>query len=240
MGALPLFFLPSVIAMERMYRKRNLARLAILSGTLTLLAELLVLLVVSKLFGYNLVESLRNMLTDSLVSLPEAWKSMVTPETIDNSVYYVIQSLPVFMIAFCVWYVFVCHAAGRWLLRKTGVTVPALSPVRKWKLPKSLVWYYLAVMILDFMVKPDSDPFLFTVVWNLLPLLTFAFAVQALSFLSYVTYHKRKGRFLPAAAVCLTILFPPLSICSAWWDCSIRCLPFGSGLPTNPKYRRSE
>ena len=46
------------------------------------------------------------------------------------------------------------------------------------------------------------------ILWNLIPLLTFAFAVQAISFLFYVVHVKNWNRALPLIGIALAFVMP--------------------------------
>lgn len=205
-----LFFLPPVILMGHFYKKKALARTAILAGTLTLMGELLLGLVIGRLFGFDPVAQFGATIRDYLGALPSNVTQQLNMDLVDSMIRYITQMIPFFIVAFSVFYVIVTHGLGRWFINRGGREdlVPALPPVRTWKLPKSLVWYFLIVMILDFTIPANPDSFLVMIVINLFPLLNLAFVVQAISFLLYFVHVKRKGKAWPALAIVLMIVVP--------------------------------
>jgi len=72
------------------------------------------------------------------------------------------------------------------------------------------VLYYAITIVLDFFMDIRSDSALVTIVLNLYPLLTIAFVIQSLSFLSFVSYQKGWGKRLPIAAVAVMVVLYPV------------------------------
>lgn len=200
-----LFFLPAVLVMGTLYKKQPHARTAILGGTLTLLGEVLLLLLIVTMAGVNPIESFQNQMNAGM----ELWKGVIDPQVIEAGVKAVVKLIPLYMVLFAVYYSLVTHGVARWALRKTDAALPKLPPLRTWRMPRSLVWYYLIVLVLDFSIKEDSESMLATVVINMMPLLTLAFVIQAISFLFYWAHVKRKGKFLPYTAIVLAVIWPP-------------------------------
>ncbi|GIP40620.1 hypothetical protein J31TS4_39000 [Paenibacillus sp. J31TS4] len=205
---LSLFFLPPVIVMGSFHKKGAPAKNALVGGTLTLLAELVILLVAVRLAGVNPVKEFQDSLQTTSPVIWELWQSQFTPEQIDLLMKYVTNMIPFFLVTFSLFYVAVTHWIGRKLANMGGhKLVQPLPPLASWKLPKSLGWYFLVALILD-MVMRDPDSFLTMAVMNLFSLLSLAFAIQSLSFLAFWAQKKRKGRFWPALAVLFMIFLP--------------------------------
>ncbi|MCA1054901.1 YybS family protein [Rossellomorea aquimaris] len=93
------------------------------------------------------------------------------------------------------------------LLKKLGVTVPAFKPFRKWVLPKSILWYYLIVLIVPIFAQPEEGTYLFNAVMNVLYVLQTLLAVQGLSFLYFLGHHKGWSKGI---LILLTIISIPL------------------------------
>lgn len=203
-----LFFLPPVLAMGHFYKKRAPARTAVLAGTFTLMGELVLGLVVGRLFGFDPIAEFGATVREYLEALPPTVTEQLNKDFVDAMIRYITQMIPFFIVAFSVYYVMITHWLGRWFINRSGDIVPGLPPVRTWRLPKSLVWYYLIVMILDFTIPHDSNSFLVMILINLFPLLNLAFVVQAISFLLYLVHVKRKSKAWPILAVALMIFVP--------------------------------
>ncbi|MCP3775198.1 YybS family protein [Paenibacillus sp. MZ04-78.2] len=201
-----IFFLPPVIQMGNLYKKRAAARTVLTAGTLTLLGELLLTLVVCSMFGLNPIGSMKRLMMESMQTLPVQMQGMMRID-MDILVQLMVQMLPLYMIGFSLFYVVISHWLARKVLVRSGESIPAFKPVKDWMLPKSFVWLYLLALILEMFVK-DSKSMIFTVLLNLLPLLMAAFAIQAIAFLFFVAHVKRWNKTLPIMGIFL-LLVPP-------------------------------
>src|SRR5690606_4054561 len=102
----------------------------------------------------------------------------------------------------------ITHTISRRLLNWLGIEAPSLPPIHEWRLPRSLVWYYLIVLFLNFITQPESA--LYTFILNLYPILLITFAVQGIAFYFYWAHEKGRGRVIPIMGAILCLLFPPL------------------------------
>nr|WP_036746190.1 DUF2232 domain-containing protein [Paenibacillus sp. UNC451MF] len=205
--SMSLFFLPPVIQMGNLYKKRAPARTVLTVGTVTLLAEFLLSLVVSYMFGLNLIDKIKQFMQESINTLPEQLKGMIALDQ-DVLIQLMSQMLPLYMIGISLVLVVIAHWLSRKILNRSGEGIPAFKPMREWMLPRSFVWYYMIALFMEFFVK-DTNSIFFTILINLLPLLTAAFAIQALAFLFFVAHTNRWNRTLPIAGIVLLLFFPP-------------------------------
>ncbi|WP_243767460.1 DUF2232 domain-containing protein [Paenibacillus agricola] len=205
--AISLFFLPPVIQMGNMYKKRAPARSVLTAGTVTLIAELLLSLIVSYAFGLNLIDKMKQFMLESIQTLPVQMQNALVVDK-DLLVQIASQLVPLYMIGFSFFLVLITHWLSRKLLNRSGEKIPGLKPIREWKLHRSLVWYYVIALFMEMLVK-DTSSILFTMLLNLLPLLTFLFAVQAISFLFFVAHIKGWNRALPIVAIVISLVFAP-------------------------------
>lgn len=207
---LALFFLPPAVVIGMFYKRQAPARSTITAGTLAMLSELLLVLVVSYLIGVKPMEKLHALVSNSIDTLPDVLKYSMSQAQLDAAAHYFVQLIPLFLISASLYYVVITHGIGRWLLRKTGIHVPGLPPARNWMLPKSFVWYFLIVMVADFFIRIDSNSAVSMFVWNLLPLLTLAFAVQTIGLLFFVAHAKKWNYTLPVVGIIALAVFFPL------------------------------
>ncbi len=203
LGTLPimmsLFFLAPAIVIGHLYQKKTAAGTVLTAGVLTLLGELLLCLVILTVSGTNFNESFTQSIRDSLALMPEL--SLLVPGDIDQIIQLTLQMMPLFLIAFSLYYIIVTHAISRKILNKQGGGLPGLGPIKDWRLPKAFVWCYFVAVILSFFTDPEVDSGLFVILLNLLPLLTFALAVQAVSFLFFLADAKRWNKTLPVIGI---------------------------------------
>jgi uncharacterized protein YybS (DUF2232 family) len=204
-----LFFLPPVLVLGSMYKRKAPARTVVTIGTLTLLAEALLSLVIGYMVGINPIAKFKLFLNDSLNTVSPELRSLL-PKEQEIYINFMSQIIPVALIAFALFFVLVTHGISRWLLNKTGEAIPGLRPMREWMLPKSFVWLYLIAFVADFFINPGSTSLISMLLFNLLSLLVPVFAVQAISFLFYICYVNKWNRALPIIAIVLLVFVPPL------------------------------
>ncbi|TVY10717.1 DUF2232 domain-containing protein [Paenibacillus cremeus] len=202
-----LFFLPPVVQMGNLYRKRATARSVMTAGTVTLLAELLLSLIVSNMLGLEPVNKMKQIMAESIQTLPSQLQSMIAID-LDTLLQLTVQMLPCYMIGISLIYAIVTHWLARKILVRSGESIPSFKPIRDWMLPKSFVWLFLISLVL-WMFIHDSNSIIFTILLNLSPLLTAAFAIQALSFLFYVAHVNRWNKTLPIIGILLLVFFWP-------------------------------
>ncbi|PZE19070.1 DUF2232 domain-containing protein [Paenibacillus xerothermodurans] len=204
-----LFLLPPVIQMGNLYRRRAAARTVVTVGTLTLLAEMLLSILVAYMFGFNLIAKMRQFMLESLNTLPDQLKGLLAMDPADV-VRVISQMLPMMMIGFSIVLVVITHWISRRILNRGGADIPGFKPVHEWRLPRSFLWYYMIALLMELFVQ-DPDSGVYMVLLNLLPLLTMAFAVQAIAFLFFVAHANRWNRLLPVTGIVLLVLFFPLT-----------------------------
>jgi uncharacterized protein YybS (DUF2232 family) len=209
--AVSLFFLPPVIQMGNLYKKRAPARNVLAAGTITLLIELLLSLVISYAFGVNLIEKMKQFLSESVQTFLAQLQNtalVIDQQILEQTIQIIGQMVPLWMIGFSFSIVLVTHWLSRKLLNRSGEKIPGLKHIRDWMLHRSFVWYYVIALFMEIFVKDMSSIF-FTILLNLLPILTFLFAMQAISFLFFVAHKKGWNRTLPICAIVISLIFAP-------------------------------
>jgi uncharacterized protein YybS (DUF2232 family) len=204
-----LFFLPAGIVMGSLHQKHKSARIAITGGAVTLLAEMLLIMVITSLSGFDLTAAIREMSQTYLDTIEPLIQGVIPPEAETAFIDMMIAMIPTLMIMLAVFWAFVTHGLGRVLLSATGTEISRLKPLREWMLPKSFVWIFLIVLLFNMFADPTSKSVIVTMAMNLYPLILFAFAVQALSFFFYITYVNKKSRALPIISILALIFLPP-------------------------------
>ncbi|PZD96602.1 DUF2232 domain-containing protein [Paenibacillus sambharensis] len=210
-----LFFLIPGIVMGQLYKKKASARTAITGGTLALLAQfLLELLILQFAFDIALLSEMGNIIRENIATLsrdglmPGNWTADMTEELIRTSM----QSLPVMLIIVSFVYAAVTHFLARRALRTAGIEVAAFPQAKDWMLPRSFVFYYLIVILFDLFMTTKDNTYFSVVIINLLPLLRFAFTVQAIGFFFFLAAQKNWPRVVPLLLTVPVLLFPPLSL----------------------------
>lgn len=201
-----LFFIPPVVVMGQLYKKGAAARTVLFVTSLMLIGEILLLLIMSYGTGLHPIESFKTLLNENISSIPDSLRQYI-PNGYADTMTLMIPFLLVISVAY---YVNLTHRLSRRLLKKSATPLPAFSPIRTWKLPKSIMWYFLIVIGMNFWVNVNSDLFFRMIVLNLLPLFVVIFIVQAIGLLYDFVYWKKWSRAVPVIAIALIILISPL------------------------------
>lgn len=206
-----LFFLIPAVVMGELYRRDSSARKVVLLGTLSIIGELLLALMVSYAFNYDVAREMRLMMWDNYYAWPSILQSEIPTDLMELTIQTMIQLIPSFMIGIGVYYVAISHVLGHRILKYFGVPARSFPPIRTWMLPKSLVIYYVIGLFIDLFFQHTPGSMMSTILLNGLPLLMAAFTVQAISFLLFV-HHRKKGWsvILPIMAIIAIPFLPQL------------------------------
>jgi uncharacterized protein YybS (DUF2232 family) len=208
---LAFFFLVPSIAMGHLYKKGSPARTAILVGFIIILVQLLLELVLfATQFNIDLTAELTSQLTESLKQLEAAGFSPAgwTSETSIAFVASIVNMLPMLLLLMVFLFTIVTHGLSRLALRTVDIQASALPQAKTWRLPKSLVLYYLIAMVASFFISQDGG-YWYVVVSNLVPILHIVFAVQAIGFFFFLADAKKWSRVVPILLSIPVFLFPP-------------------------------
>ncbi|MEW9699598.1 DUF2232 domain-containing protein [Paenibacillus sp. SI8] len=203
-----LFFLPPVLVMGNLYKRKAAARTVLTAGTVTVLAESLISLLIVYTLGFDPIAKFKQFMNEYVTNMPPALRDLL-PKDQDWYVNLMVQVIPLYLIFFALFYAFVSHGISRWLLNKTGEGIPGLRPMRERMLPKSFVWIYLIAFVMDLFIDPKSTSMIATLLMNLLPLLALAFAIQAVCFLFFIAHANKWKPILPFIAILLVCFMPP-------------------------------
>jgi len=93
------------------------------------------------------------------------------------------------------------------VLKRLGIEVPAFPPFREMKLPKSVLWYYLIVIVVSVFTEFQPGTMPYMILMNATLMLQFLLFLQGISFYHY--YIKQEG-WPKWVTVIVTILAIPL------------------------------
>jgi uncharacterized protein YybS (DUF2232 family) len=209
-----LFFLIPSVAMGHMYKKHLSARTIITATSLIVLAQLLVELVVfSVQYDMDLSSELSTLFEEGLAQLqtsasgallPADW-AQTTAATLGDAI---TKMLPALLMLTSFLLAAVAHIFTRQSLKLIGVVAPAMTPMKNWRLPRSLIFFYLIAVIITISVSPDSGGFWSLSAFNAVPVLRFAFTAQAIAFFFYLADAKKWPRVAPVLIAVPLLLFP--------------------------------
>ncbi|WP_223879830.1 DUF2232 domain-containing protein [Paenibacillus spiritus] len=217
------FMIPSLV-MVRWYRRRSPAFSTIVAGACTILAQFVLLLFIGKvLFSFNLYTYVNDIMNEAIhmtVSpLGElgAGSSLFTDlglnaDSVDEFSARTVQILPMAMIVFSAVISVLTHSIVRPILGSMGYVAPRMRPAREWRLPKSLVWYYLIGFLLQMLSGGNDSSPMAMIAFNLLLLLQIGFMIQAIGFFFFIAHERGWNKTLPILLAIPIILLPPLRI----------------------------
>jgi len=213
---LSLFCLPASAAMAWQYRRQNGPYPTVVTGALAWIAVLLVMFMA--LFAARI--DLVGMMEQSIMENP-VFRQMVpavfgSEAQLHQAVSLVVDAMPMAIVMFAVYQAMLSHWLSRKLLTRFWRPVPRMKPMKDWRLPRSLIWYYLVVLLVDLFVPFEAGSLPAVILLNALPLITYAMAVQGIGFLFFLADAKGWSRALPVAAAVAVVLIAPLVQLVAW------------------------
>ncbi|MGM0843356.1 MAG: YybS family protein [Bacillota bacterium] len=155
------------------------------------------------------IELFENMISDTF-QLAEDLGQTVPPEQIEriNSATELLDvMMPSLFLTSSFGLMLIIISINFPLLRKMGIQSAKFPPFRDWKLPQSIVWYYLITLILMLTVRPEMGTYLHWSLFNLYYVLQLLLVVQGLSFIYFFAHLKNWPKGL---LILITILAFPL------------------------------
>ncbi|MFB9279300.1 DUF2232 domain-containing protein [Cohnella cellulosilytica] len=232
-----LYFLVPAIAMGHLYKRGSLAKSAVTAGFVIVLAQILFVLVLfslmldidikaqltAKLADYfqqfdtaRLIEA--GWTAESAAGFSSLFKSLLMmnqlPETgwaaeaASTYIGFGVSILPTLLFVFIFLFVVISHALSRLALRSVPFDAPALPQAKTWRLPKSLVLYFVIALIAVAAMSEESSGYWRIAISNLVPILELAFTIQAIGFVFFLSDLKKWPRAI-SLLLCLPILLIP-------------------------------
>nr|WP_211749825.1 DUF2232 domain-containing protein [Paenibacillus sp. Marseille-Q4541] len=217
---LSIFFLIPAIVMGHFYKKQKPALNTLMAGTGTILAEFLLLLLISTtIFQFDFQSYIHDVVSFTLTPVTEAGgnNALTNGLVMDEKMAEMIKTTTVQMIPFALIVTSfimasITHAIARPTLSRLGVRVPRLKPLREWRLPKSLIWYYFIGVILQLVAAGSDSSFMTMIALNFVPLINFCFMIQAVGFFFYAAHAKKWHPIMPYLLAVATVLIGPMRI----------------------------
>ncbi|AZB41120.1 DUF2232 domain-containing protein [Bacillus sp. FJAT-42376] len=199
--------------MGTLYKKRGSAP-AVIGGTFAFLATILGSYVISVLFfQVNPLAEFKSMMTESIDMATSFMKTMgQSPDEeqmklLRTQVDQFFNLLPTVLVMCSFFFSIVTHAIASPILKRLKLEVKPLKPFREWKLPKSIAWYYFAVILLSYLGF-EKGSYLNIAVTNLFFILMVLLIIQGLSFLFYYAYAKGIAKGIPIAVSIFSLFLP--------------------------------
>ncbi|WP_019914563.1 DUF2232 domain-containing protein [Paenibacillus sp. HW567] len=214
------YFLIPALVMGRWYKKRASAMSTLVAGTVAILGEFLLLLLIgTAVFGFDLstyVNDVLQMVNSPLAELgagnPLLTELRFTREDVNAISHMTVQIIPMALIMSSLMISVITHSIVRPILNSMEYAVPKLKPARDWRLPRSFIWYYLLGVVLSLLFGGGNSGFMPMISDNLLPLLRIAFIIQSIGFLFFLVHERKWSKVVALLLAVPVILLPGLWI----------------------------
>lgn len=185
-------------------------------SVLTFIACLLAMFIISiVLFDFNFVKETVNIMEQAIdqsanivssVSQGEQIQPMI--DKLKSSLAFVETLLPSFLVISSTILVAIIFVACKPIINRVSDQKFEMSPIRDITLPKSLLWYYLFIMIVSLVINPEQGSYSFSVISNLLIALQFFILIQGYSLLFFLSNAKGLPKALPVIITIFTFVVP--------------------------------
>ncbi|MEH7117444.1 YybS family protein [Neobacillus vireti] len=197
--------------------QKTQSRSSILIGsTLTFIVGLIIFYVVlTTIMNINFINELNTMFTQSMKQSEAILKAMGNEEQIKqmqeqnaNLIKNIKELAPGYLICVSIIYAFITQWVCFPIAKRFGVSVPTWGKFRNFRLPKSLLWYYLAALGGYLLFHPEEGTYLYLVFVNARFILEMFLFLQGLACLFYIFHQRSIGKGLAVFVVILSFIIP--------------------------------
>lgn len=192
------------------YDKSRL-QMFISSVLLFILCSLFNFIVALQFFGVNYIEQSTNMVEESfqqsasiLQSLGQTQQSEQLMERVQETFILFQTLIPSVLVISSIIFVGLVFLACKPIINRVSDKKLIIAPIGDIQLPKSLLWYYLIIMIGSLFISSELGNFSYTVIANLLFILQFFILLQGYSFLFFLCHVKGWPKAVPVVITILT------------------------------------
>ncbi|WP_338779172.1 YybS family protein [Metabacillus sp. FJAT-52054] len=198
------------IIMGTLYKKRGSAP-AVIGGTFAFLVTILGGYVISVLFfQVNPLTEFKSIMTESMNMATSFMKTMGQPpkeeqmRLMRTQMEQFFTLMPTVAVMCSFFFSIITHAIASAILKRLKLEVKPLKPFREWKLPQSIAWYYLAVVLLSY-IGFEKGSYASMAVSNVFFILMILLVIQGFSFLFYYAYVKGISKSVPITVVIISL-----------------------------------
>lgn len=198
------------------YKKRT-AYETLAHGTLGFIAGLLLTVAFSQLLlSVNFISEFETIATEQMetyisiidsVDITEVNPDVDLEEMLAAQIKLMTSLMPAFLALSAVVMAFLVQWVSYKFLNRMDKKEYRFPPFRQLKLPASIIWLYLLVIIASFF-NLDPASTLFTGVQNALFILEMLLVIQGFAFIFFFAHYKKMSKAIPILSIVLTILFP--------------------------------
>ncbi|WP_342433738.1 YybS family protein [Neobacillus sp. FSL H8-0543] len=181
----------------------------LLSGTFVFLLNLIIIYTASiVLFKIDMIGEMIDMMQESMNTSAELLKNFGSAEETERAMNQFKEGLklvktliPTLFVIASFFIVFIIQLVSFPMLKRFGIQAEKWKSFKDIRLPKSLLWYFLGILLVSMFANPEEGTYLFAAIVNLTYILQFLMVLQGLTFLFY--YFDKKGI---SKAIAITIV----------------------------------
>ncbi|HLU23654.1 MAG TPA: YybS family protein [Bacillaceae bacterium] len=196
-------------------RKKYSKEIIYVSSSFVFLASIIVLFIVSaSFFELNFITELgailRESVDQSLNTLTALGQSppAIVEEQLEKMIEMIGLMTPFLFTAFAFITVIIIILITFPIIKRLGIDVPKFKPFRLLQFPKSILWYYLLILITTLFIKTEQGSYLNMVLLNGDLILQILLVLQGLAVIFYYAHYKKWNIAIPIVAVVLTVFIP--------------------------------
>ena len=204
------------LVMGELLRRKGTVFSLLLGGTLSNIVILLIAYgVASKIHSINIVSWLTSDLIknyDLTVKMNPYFSGNTTEQLnmIRQAMVSLGQLIPAFLVIVAFTYAFLMEIIYGFILKWLRVPFPKWPPIREWRFPRNVMWYYFLAVIIMLAYGTVSESQLKMVAFNVMVILEWVMAIQGFACVFFYFHQKKKGRLIPILITIFSLLLPPV------------------------------
>lgn len=195
---------------------------ALIAGSITFLINLVIQYVISIVFlNMDIIKESIQLLRESIDQSLKILTSLTQEpnEAMIQQFYAAIDLIeiltPTIFVITSFSIVFIIQLVSYPILKRFGIVVVLGEHFRNFKLPKSMIYYFLIALLANLIIQPESGSYIHLALSNILFILLLLIVVQGLSFIWYFSYQKSLSKAVPIL-VTIAMFLMPLILYIVW------------------------
>ena len=195
---------------------------AFIAGSITFLINLVIQYVISIVFlNMDIIKESIQLLRESIDQYIKIVTSLsqAPNEAVVQKLYAAIDLIeiltPTIFVITSFSIVFIIQLVSYPILKRFGIKVVLGEHFRNFKLPKSMIYYFLIALLVNLIIQPESGSYIHLALSNILFILLLLIVVQGLSFIWYFSYQKSLSKAVPIL-VTIAMFLMPLILYIVW------------------------
>ncbi|WP_048601611.1 YybS family protein [Rubeoparvulum massiliense] len=202
------------VTMGECYRRGRSAYTAFIWGLLASLGgQILTIFLTALLFDINIIEEIQHLINES-VQTSKALLGQAglagNVDTIQQFTSMMTLMVPFMLLISSAQVALVNHWLTRKIAGRLGMEIVGFPPIDTWRLPTSLIWYYLILLLTSLLIPVQQGSGLHLILINAMPILQLAIMLQGLSFLAFLGKLKKWPKKWLVLFIIMMFLFPIL------------------------------